>query len=145
MLAVEQRCQGRKGKREGHRSVPLWGFLARPVCVCVCVPACGHTHGHVCVQLGVMDLPCFCVFQNTVHITQGTKKCFLLNLSCYQNSLLPESPSFQVGPHLVKRHQKVAWGLESPSFVAVGPPQHPLLALSLPSRCSLTGLRCPGG
>ena len=80
------------------------------VCVCVCVYAglWAYTWAHVCVQLGVMDLPCFCVFQNTVHITQGTKKCFLLNLSCYQNPLLPESPSFQVGPHLVKRHQKVA-------------------------------------
>lgn len=84
------------------------------MCVCACVHASlwAHIRAHVCVQLGVKDLPCFCVFQNTVLLPRGQRNVFSPNkvvsrIHCCRGAL-----SCQVGPHLVKRHQKVAWGLK---------------------------------
>ena len=138
MLAVEQRCQGRKGKREGHRSVPLWGFLARPVCVCVCVCVCRPVGIHMgtCVCAAGSNGPplLLCVSKYSSYYP-GDKEMFSAQLKLLPEPIVAREPKLSGWPPPSEETPKGGVGAGAPQLCGCGAhsasPSCPVPALSL--------------
>lgn len=131
-------CDGEEGGPQAP--VQPWACHTRAD-VCVCTPAGGHTRASVCVQQRGKDPYAFVCFEIQFILSRGQGNVFSPNKVVSKTHCCQGGLSHQAGPHFVKRHQLVAWGLRPNRFnVLLLVP--PLLLSPQPDRTQmLQGLR----